>query len=74
MAQHQHDSHKVTTGGDTIFVWERDDWQARLYINNLFDERGITYNDSQDFDQVWGRGSANVIRPRNWGFSVRKSW
>ena len=63
--------YKVT---DAIFVWEKDDWQARLYVNNLFDERGITYNDSQDFDQVWGRGSANVIRPRNFGFSVRKSW
>jgi iron complex outermembrane receptor protein len=57
---------------DAIFTFELDQWQARLYVNNLSDERGITYNDSQDFDQVWGRDSANVIRPRNFGFSLRR--
>jgi len=59
---------------DAIFTYEMDQWQARLFINNLSDERGITYEDSQDFDQVWGRNSSNVIRPRNFGISLRRFW
>jgi len=59
---------------DAIFTYEMDQWQARLFVNNLSDERGITYEDSQDFDQVWGRNSSNVIRPRNFGISLRRFW
>jgi len=33
---------------DAIFTYELDQWQARVYVNNLSDERGITYEDSQD--------------------------
>lgn len=61
--------YKIT---DAIFTLDMDDWQARVYINNLSDERGITYEDSADFDPLWGRNSSNVIRPRNWGLSIRK--
>jgi outer membrane receptor protein involved in Fe transport len=61
--------YKIT---DAIFTLDMDDWQARFYINNLSDERGITYEDSADFDPLWGRNSSNVIRPRNWGLSIRK--
>ena len=57
---------------DAIFTLDMDDWQARIYVNNLSDERGITYEDSADFDPLWGRNSSNVIRPRNWGVSIRK--
>ncbi len=59
---------------DAIFTYEIDQWQARLFINNLSDERGITYEDTQDFDPVWGRNSSNVIRPRNFGISLRRYW
>ncbi|MEC8008234.1 MAG: TonB-dependent receptor, partial [Pseudomonadota bacterium] len=61
--------YKIT---DAILTLDMDDWQARVYINNLSDERGITYEDSADFDPLWGRNSSNVIRPRNWGLSIRK--
>jgi len=59
---------------DLILGWESDDWAARLYFNNLSDERGITYEDSSDFDPLWGRNSSNVIRPRNIGFQVRHTF
>ena len=63
--------YKVT---DAIFTLDMDEWQARVYVNNLSDERGITYEDSQDFDPLWGRNSSNVIRPRNFGISLRRSF
>ena len=63
--------YKVT---DAIFTLDMDDWQARVYVNNLSDERGITYEDTQDFDPLWGRNSSNVIRPRNFGISLRRSF
>lgn len=59
---------------DFIVAWQNDDWAARLYVNNLSDERGITWEDSTDFDQVWGRNSSNVIRPRNIGFNIRHNF
>jgi len=62
--------YKVT---DAIFTLDMDEWQARVYVNNLSDERGITYEDTQDFDPLWGRNSSNVIRPRNFGISLRRS-
>ena len=63
--------YKVT---DAIFTLDMDEWQARIYVNNLSDERGITYEDSSDFDPLWGRNSSNVIRPRNFGISLRRSF
>lgn len=59
---------------DFIVGWESDQWAARLYFNNLSDERGVTFEDSTDFDQLWGRNSTNVIRPRNIGFNVRHNF
>ena len=56
---------------DFIFSYQNDSWGARLYVNNIGDERGITYQDSSDFDQPFGQNSSSVIRPRNYGFSLR---
>ena len=56
---------------DAIVSWERDKWSAQLRFNNLSDERGITYEDTSDFDTVWGRNSSAVIRPRSISFSLR---
>ena len=63
--------YKVT---DAIFTLDMNEWQARVYVNNLSDERGITYEDSSDFDPLWGRNSSIVIRPRNFGISLRRSF
>jgi outer membrane receptor protein involved in Fe transport len=57
---------------DAIFSFELDKWQAQLRVNNLSDERGITYEDSSDFDQFWGRNSSTVIRPRSFAISLRR--
>ncbi|MEH6586593.1 MAG: TonB-dependent receptor [Halioglobus sp.] len=48
-----------------------DNWSARIFVNNLDDERGTTYYDSSDFDPFFGRSSVNIIRPRNAGLSFR---
>jgi len=69
-------SFKLSQGGyhvtDAIFTLETDGWSARIYVNNIADSRGITFEDSYDFDQIWGRNSSSVIRPRNFGVSFRK--
>jgi len=57
---------------DAIFSLETDSWSARIYVNNIADSRGITFRDSYDFDQIWGKNSSSVIRPRNFGVSFRK--
>ena len=57
---------------DASFNLEINDWVARIYVTNLTDERGITYEDTQDFDPLWGRYSSNVVRPQTFGFSLRK--
>ena len=57
---------------DASFRLEKNDWVASLYFKNITDERGITYEDTQDFDPLWGRYSSNVIRPQTVGFSIRK--
>lgn len=57
---------------DIVFSLDMDSWRAQVFVHNLGDERGITYEDSQDFDQLWGRNSSNVIRPRSFGVSFRK--
>jgi outer membrane receptor protein involved in Fe transport len=69
-------SYKLSQGDyqvtDAIFSLETDGWSARIYVNNIADTRGISYEDTQDFDQIWGRNSSSVIRPRNFGVSFRK--
>ena len=57
---------------DLIVSMEIDKWQAQLRVSNLTDERGVTYEDSTDFDQFWGRNSSTVIRPRSFAFSLRR--
>ena len=57
---------------DLVLTWESGKWAAQLRANNLSDERGITYEDTQDFDQFWGRNSSVVIRPRNFALSLRR--
>jgi len=57
---------------DLIFGLEMEGWRAQLILQNMGDERGITYQDTQDFDTVWGRQSSNVTRPRSIGLSFRK--
>ena len=59
---------------DAIPSFESGDWQAQLRFSNLTDERGITYQDTTDFDTVWGRNSSSVIRPRNYSLTVRKAF
>ena len=56
---------------DAVLTWEREGWSAQLRVNNISDERGITYEDTSDFDAAWGRNSSIVIRPRNFAFSLR---
>lgn len=69
-------SYKLSQGDyhvtDAIFSLETDGWSARIYVNNIADSRGISYEDTQDFDQIWGGNSSSVIRPRNFGVSFRK--
>ena len=57
---------------DLILTWESGKWAAQLRANNLSDERGITYEDTSDFDPFWGRNSSIVIRPRNFALSLRR--
>ncbi|MFK8021622.1 MAG: TonB-dependent receptor [Pseudomonadales bacterium] len=55
---------------DVKIGFKADKWNAQLYVNNLSDDRGITFNDSSDFDPFFGRASENIIRPRNFGVKV----
>lgn len=56
---------------DAMITWENGDWSAQLRLGNITDERGITYQDTTDFDTVWGRNSSAVIRPRNYSLTIR---
>jgi outer membrane receptor protein involved in Fe transport len=56
---------------DIIVGYQLGNWSLRGYVNNIDDERGITYYDSSGFDPFFGRNSANVVRPRNAGLTVR---
>jgi outer membrane receptor protein involved in Fe transport len=57
---------------DLIVGYDLGDWKAQLSLNNIGDERGITYKDSSDYDPYFGQNSDNVIRPRNYNFSIRR--
>jgi outer membrane receptor protein involved in Fe transport len=39
---------------DAVLTWENEKWAAQLRFNNLSDERGITYEDTSDFDTALG--------------------
>ena len=55
---------------DLQFGFSKEEWTAQLYVNNVTDDRGITFNDSSDFDPFFGRSSQNVVRPRSIGARV----
>ena len=57
---------------DLVLGYDMGDWKAQLSLNNISDERGVTYRDSSDFDPFYGRNSDNVVRPRNYNFSIRR--
>ena len=58
---------------DLKFGFETTEWSAQLYINNLDDERGITYKTNY-VGNYFGQSNDSVIRPRNIGVSFRKSF
>jgi outer membrane receptor for ferric coprogen and ferric-rhodotorulic acid len=55
---------------DLKFGFATEDWSTQLFINNLDDERGVTYTDNY-YDNLWGQSNHYVIRPRNAGVSFR---
>ncbi|MCS5595524.1 MAG: TonB-dependent receptor [Porticoccaceae bacterium] len=57
---------------DLVMGYEMGDWKAQLILNNISDERGISFKDSYDFDPFYGRNSDNVVRPRNYSISLRR--
>ena len=57
---------------DIVLGYEFGDWRAQLSLNNISDERGVSYKDSTDFDPFFGRNSNNVIRPRNYSLTFRR--
>lgn len=52
---------------DLKFGFETDVWTAQLFVNNVSDDRGVTFNDTSDFDPFFGRSSENIVRPRTIG-------
>jgi outer membrane receptor protein involved in Fe transport len=58
---------------DLKFGFSATDWSAQLFINNLGDERGITYK-SNYYGNLYGQNNHVVIRPRNIGVNFRKSF
>ena len=57
---------------DIVMGFDVGDWKAQLSLNNITDERGISYRDSSDFDPYYGRFSDSVIRPKNYNLSLRR--
>ena len=57
---------------DIVMGYDMGDWKAQFSLNNLSDERGITYRDSSDYDPFFGRNSDSVVRPRNYNVSLRR--
>ena len=57
---------------DLIMGFDVGDWKAQLSLNNITDERGISFRDSSDFDPYYGRYSDSVIRPKNYSLSLRR--
>jgi len=51
------------------FGFEADDWQVYAYVDNLFNERAIL------FDQGSAPpGTITINAPRKWGIGFSKSW
>jgi outer membrane receptor protein involved in Fe transport len=45
------------------------DWSLNVFLNNAFDERGVTYISPSEF-----KNSINVVRPREFGLTLSKSF
>ena len=45
------------------------DWSVNVFLNNAFDERGVTYISPSEF-----KDSLNVVRPREFGLTLSKSF
>jgi outer membrane receptor protein involved in Fe transport len=57
---------------DLVMGYAMGDWKAQLTLSNITDERGVSYKDSYGKDVLYGRTSNNVVRPRNYSFSLRR--
>jgi iron complex outermembrane recepter protein len=44
-------------------------WSLNVFLNNAFDERGVTYISPSEF-----KNSINVVRPREFGLTLSKSF
>ena len=64
------DGYSVT---DLRFGLAASNWLVQLFINNLGDERGVTYADNW-VGNLFGQSNHTVIRPRNAGVSFRYMW
>jgi len=58
---------------DLKFGYDTADWSAQLFINNLDDERGITFKGNW-VGNLFGQSNDTVIRPRTAGVSFRYSF
>jgi iron complex outermembrane recepter protein len=58
---------------DLKFGLATEAWSVQLFIDNLGNERGITYKDNW-VGNLFGQSNDTVIRPRNVGVSFRYSW
>jgi outer membrane receptor protein involved in Fe transport len=58
---------------DLKFGFATQDWAVQLFINNLDDERAISYKTNW-FGNIVGQSNHTVLRPRNMGVSFRYSF
>ena len=55
--------------GDFSVGLDADAWSATFYIDNVWDERGVTFVNNR-----WAERRFGVIRPRTFGVTVRRSF
>ncbi|MFT5133163.1 MAG: iron complex outermembrane receptor protein, partial [Gammaproteobacteria bacterium] len=58
--------------GDIKFGFQKESWEAQLYINNVWDERPVTFHDTDNLDRFFGHENIRTSRPRNFGLRIRK--
>jgi iron complex outermembrane receptor protein len=46
-------------------------WEFTAYIDNMTDERAVVYHDT-NADLFWGRDNIRTLRPRTFGFNLRR--
>jgi hypothetical protein len=47
------------------------DWELTVFVDNFTDERAVSYR-SMGADVFWGRQNFRILRPRTFGFNIRK--